>query len=110
MAPPGTGPPPAAVRDAGGAATGAPRAAGRLSGGRQQRLRVAVALANGLRLLLADEPTSQLDQDSAAAVIDLICAANEDPGTTVVVVTHDPAVRAALSRPVTIRDGRGVAE
>jgi ABC-type lipoprotein export system ATPase subunit len=82
------------------------RPAGRLSGGEQQRLAVAVALANGPRLLLADEPTSQLDHGSAAAVIDLIRAANQDLGTTVVVVTHDQAVGSALGRTVTIRDGR----
>jgi putative ABC transport system ATP-binding protein len=82
------------------------RAAGRLSGGEQQRLAVAVALANGPRLLLADEPTSQLDHGSAAAVIDLIRTANQDLGTTVVVVTHDQAVGSALGRTVTIRDGR----
>lgn len=86
------------------------RPAGRLSGGEQQRLAVAVALANGPRLLLADEPTSQLDQRSAAAVIELIQAANEDLGTTVVVVTHDPAVGSALGRTITIRDGRVGAE
>jgi putative ABC transport system ATP-binding protein len=86
------------------------RPAGRLSGGEQQRLAVAVALANGPRVLLADEPTSQLDHGSAAAVIDLICAANRDLGTTVVVVTHDQAVGNALARTVTIRDGRVGAE
>ncbi|HEX9538407.1 MAG TPA: ABC transporter ATP-binding protein [Streptosporangiaceae bacterium] len=86
------------------------RPAGRLSGGEQQRLAVAVALANGPRLLLADEPTSQLDHRSGAAVIDLIRAANDDLGTTVVVVTHDPAVGSSLGRTVTIRDGRVGAE
>ena len=86
------------------------RPAGRLSGGEQQRLAVAVALANGPQLLLADEPTSQLDQGSAAIVIELIRAANQDLGTTVVVVTHDPAVGSALGRTVTIRDGRVGAE
>jgi putative ABC transport system ATP-binding protein len=96
--------------DAVGLTRVAHRPAGRLSGGEQQRLAVAVALANGPRLLLADEPTSQLDHGSAAAVIDLIRAANEDLGTTVVVVTHDPAVGSALGRTVTIRDGRVGAE
>jgi ABC-type lipoprotein export system ATPase subunit len=86
------------------------RRAGRLSGGEQQRLAIAVALANGPRLLLADEPTSQLDQQSAAAVLDLIRAANHDLGTTVIAVTHDPDVGAALDRTVTIRDGRVGAE
>ena len=86
------------------------RRARRLSGGEQQRLALAVALANGPRLLLADEPTSQLDHDTAGAVVDLIRAANEDLGTTVVVVTHDPDVGSALGRTVTIRDGRVGAE
>jgi putative ABC transport system ATP-binding protein len=86
------------------------RRAGRLSGGEQQRLALAVALANGPRLLLADEPTSQLDRESAAAVLDLIRAANQDLGTTVIAVTHDPDVGAALGRTVTIRDGRVGAE
>jgi putative ABC transport system ATP-binding protein len=100
----------AALLDAVGLASAAHRPAGRLSGGEQQRLALAVALANGPKLLLADEPTSQLDHRSASAVIELIRAANEDAGTTVVLVTHDPAVGQAMSRTVTIRDGRVGAE
>ncbi|MEU8249430.1 ATP-binding cassette domain-containing protein [Nonomuraea sp. NPDC048916] len=86
------------------------RPAGRMSGGEQQRLAVAVALANAPRLLLADEPTSQLDTASGGRVIDLIKGAAERDGTTAVVVTHDLAVGEALSRTVTIRDGRVGAE
>jgi ABC-type lipoprotein export system ATPase subunit len=100
----------AELLDAVGLTGVAQRRAGRLSGGEQQRLAVAVALANQPQLLLADEPTSQLDRGSAATVIDLIRAANLDSGTTVVVVTHDPAVGSALHRTVTIRDGRVGAE
>ncbi|HEX3782854.1 MAG TPA: ATP-binding cassette domain-containing protein [Pseudonocardiaceae bacterium] len=92
--------------DAVGFAALAGRAAGALSGGEQQRLAVAVALANAPRLLLADEPTSQLDRTSAGAVLDLLRAANTELGTTIVVVSHDPDVGTALGRTVTIRDGR----
>lgn len=99
-----------ALLEAVGLAGAANRRAGALSGGEQQRLGLAVALANGPKLLLADEPTSQLDHASATAVLDLIQAANEDLGTTVVAVTHDPAVSYVVGRTVTIRDGRVGAE
>ncbi|MFD0659859.1 hypothetical protein [Thermocatellispora tengchongensis] len=69
-----------------------------------------MALANRPRLLLADEPTSQLDAASGRAVIELIKETAAETGATVVVVTHDPAVGAALDRTVTIRDGRVGAE
>jgi len=88
----------------------AARPAGRLSGGEQQRLALAVALANGPQLLLADEPTSQLDHRSAALVIGLLQAANEDLGTTVIVVSHDQQVGQAFGRTITIRDGKVGAE
>jgi ABC-type lipoprotein export system ATPase subunit len=81
-----------------------------LSGGEQQRLAVAVAVANGPKLLLADEPTSQLDAQSTSEVVELLRAASTDLGITVVLVTHDPEVGAALGRTVTIRDGRVGAE
>jgi len=88
----------------------AARPAGRLSGGEQQRLALAVALANGPRLLLADEPTSQLDHRSAALVTGLLQAANEDLGTTVIVVSHDQQVGQAFGHTITIRDGKVGAE
>lgn len=99
-----------ALLDAVGIAPIAKRVAGRLSGGEQQRLSVAVALANEPAILLADEPTSQLDPAAAASVVDLIRAANARFGTTVIVVTHDATVGSALERTVTIRDGRVGAE
>ncbi|MFG1611854.1 ABC transporter ATP-binding protein [Nonomuraea wenchangensis] len=92
-----------------GLADAADRPAGRMSGGEQQRLALAVALANAPKLLLADEPTSQLDEESGRRVIELVQDAAGD-GTTAVVVTHDPAVGEALDRTVTIRDGRVGAE
>ena len=95
-----------ALLDRVGLVDAARKPAGLLSGGEQQRLAIAVALANGPKLLLADEPTSQLDPDSAAAVIELIQAANMSLGTTVVAVTHDAEVATALGRTITIRDGR----
>jgi ABC-type lipoprotein export system ATPase subunit len=77
-----------------------------LSGGEQQRVALAVAVANGPGLLLADEPTSQLDHPSRDAVLDLLDRVNEQFGTTIVVVTHDPDVGARMGRTVTMRYGR----
>ena len=85
------------------------RVVAEMSGGEQQRTALAVAVANGPGLLLADEPTSQLDADAAEATLDALVALNAS-GTTVVVVTHDPVVGARLGRSVTIRDGRVGAE
>lgn len=78
----------------------------RLSGGEQQRVAIAVALANNPPLLLADEPTGELDSNSAADVLDVFQSLNRAYGVTVVIVTHDASVTNKVQRVVTIRDGR----
>jgi ABC-type lipoprotein export system ATPase subunit len=78
----------------------------RLSGGEQQRVALAVALANNPPLLLADEPTGQLDSDAAGQVFDALRRLCDVFATTVVVVTHDPQVVARVDRVIGIRDGR----
>lgn len=100
----------AQLLDATGLSELAGHPAGRLSGGEQQRLAVAVALANQPRLVLADEPTSQLDRESAQRVVELLADAEHRFGATVVVVSHDPTISRAFDRTVTIRDGRVGAE
>jgi putative ABC transport system ATP-binding protein len=81
------------------------QAAGRLSGGEQQRLSVAVAMSVTPRLLLADEPTSQLDGVNRDLVVDLITRVNAEFNTTVAVVTHDPVVADATHRRITLSGG-----
>jgi ABC-type lipoprotein export system ATPase subunit len=78
----------------------------RLSGGEQQRVSIAVALANNPPLLLADEPTGELDSHTAEEVFAVLRNLNERYGVTIIVVTHDPAIAAQVDRVVTIRDGR----
>jgi ABC-type lipoprotein export system ATPase subunit len=77
-----------------------------MSGGQQQRVAIAVALANAPAVVLADEPTGELDSHTAAQVFDAFRTANEQLGTTVVIVTHDQAVAGEVRRTVAIRDGR----
>ncbi|WP_225821395.1 ABC transporter ATP-binding protein [Streptomyces naphthomycinicus] len=77
-----------------------------MSGGQQQRVAIAVALANGPAVLLADEPTGELDSHTAAQIFDAFRSANETLGTTIVIVTHDQAVAGEVRRTVAIRDGR----
>ena len=78
----------------------------RVSGGEQQRVAIAVALANDPPLLLADEPTGELDSRTAAETFDVLRALNRRLGLTVVVVTHDPSIASAVDRTIAIRDGR----
>jgi len=78
----------------------------RLSGGEQQRVAVAVALANNPPLLLGDELTGQVDSESAMQVLDALRSINQVYGTAVIVVTHDPLVASRVDRVVTMRDGR----
>ncbi len=78
----------------------------RLSGGEQQRVAIAVALANEPEVLLADEPTGELDSTTAADIFELLRRLNRETGVTIVVATHDPLVSGQVSRTVSIRDGR----
>ena len=82
------------------------RAPGQLSGGQQQRVAIATALANRPEVVLADEPTGELDSSTAAQVFEALRDANRELGVTVLVVTHDRAVSEHVGRTVEIRDGR----
>lgn len=81
-----------------------------LSGGQRQRVGLARALAHHPALILADEPTGELDSESSAAAINLLLEAQHAVGATLIVVTHDAQVAARLDRTVTLRDGRVVAD
>jgi ABC-type lipoprotein export system ATPase subunit len=81
-----------------------------MSGGEQQRTAIATALANGPRVLLADEPTGELDSATARDVFGALQTANAELGVTVLVVTHDPAVSSEVRRTIAIRDGRTSSE
>jgi putative ABC transport system ATP-binding protein len=106
----------AGVRDARGRAEASLRAVGlghrlthlpgQLSGGEQQRVALARAFAPRPRLLLADEPTGNLDRATGEAVMDLLFALREEAGTTLMLITHDPALAARCSRIIRIADGR----
>ncbi|HEY7202377.1 MAG TPA: ABC transporter ATP-binding protein [Candidatus Dormibacteraeota bacterium] len=77
-----------------------------LSGGQRQRVGIARALVHLPRLILADEPTGELDRAASDAVVELLVAAQRDAGATLVVVTHDREVASRLERTVRLRDGR----
>jgi putative ABC transport system ATP-binding protein len=77
-----------------------------LSGGEQQRVAIARAIVGKPEILLADEPTGNLDTRSSKLVVDILKNINEELGTTVVIVTHNPEVAQSCQRIVRIRDGR----
>lgn len=84
----------------------AARMPGQLSGGEQQRVAIAVAIANTPRVVLADEPTGELDEETSADVLEALREVNQELGITTLIVTHDPTVAEHVKRTVKIRDGR----
>ncbi|WP_426592875.1 ABC transporter ATP-binding protein [Cellulomonas sp. McL0617] len=88
----------------------ADRRPGEMSGGEQQRVAIAVGLANDPQVLFADEPTGELDSATSDDVLECLRTSNRELGTTVVIVTHDLGVSEHVQRTVAIRDGRTSSE
>ena len=83
---------------------------GQMSGGEQQRVAIAIALANNPKLLLADEPTGAVDTKTAENVLDVFRKLNKETGVTVIIVTHDVNLAKSIDRVVAIRDGKTSSE
>lgn len=81
-----------------------------LSGGEQQRVAIAIALANNPKLLLADEPTGAVDRRTADDILDMFRKLNEELGITIVIVTHDKELASKVNRVISIRDGKTSSE
>lgn len=81
-----------------------------MSGGEQQRVAIAIALANNPKLLLADEPTGAVDTKTSAMILDIFKKLNRELGVTIVIVTHDIKLAKNIDRVVAIRDGRTSSE